>query len=295
MVQPASLPRRYAPLLPPADARDRLLIFVIAALCFLSGLTGVAALGANRAASGWQAQLSGSATVIVRPKAGETADGAAARAAEALSGVRGVVQASALEREMAEALLKPWLGADVLADLPVPHLVTLELDPQHPATLKELNTVLTEAGIDATVDDHTLWTRDIVRAANQARWAALAAAVLLAATAAAVIVLSTRAALAAQRPVVDVLHLSGAEDRFIASLFLWRFARLSAAAGLLGGLAACGVAGAGRLLGGPGGFIPALPIAWSDLVLPALIPMFAAVIGAVAARATALGLLRRLP
>ena len=93
---------RPAPLLPAADAHDGALIFVIAVLCFLASLTAVAALGANRAAAGWQAQLVGSATVLVRPKPGETADAAAARATETVAGVTGVIQASALEREKAE-------------------------------------------------------------------------------------------------------------------------------------------------------------------------------------------------
>ena len=43
---------------------------------------------------------------------------------------------------------------------------------------------------------------------------------------------ATRAGLAAQRDVVEVLHLTGAEDRFIAGLFQLRFARVAAVAGL---------------------------------------------------------------
>jgi cell division transport system permease protein len=286
---------KSAPLLPPADARDRLLIFVIAALCFLAGLTAVAALGANRAASGWQSQLRGSATVLVRPKAGETADAAAARAAETLSGVKGVVQAAALERQQAEALLKPWLGDEVLADLPVPRLVTLELDPKHPAKLGDLDVALATAGIDATVDDHSLWTRDIVRAAWDARAAALAMAVLLAGITAAVIALATRATLTAQRPVVEVLHLSGAEDGFIAGLFQIRFARLAVIGGVYGGAVVLVMSAALRLTGGARGLTPALPIAWSDLLAPAVIPLLAGLIGAIAARAAALRLLKSLP
>jgi cell division transport system permease protein len=285
---------KTAPLLPPADARDRLLIFVIAALCFLAGLTAVAALGANRAASGWQSHLRGSATVLVRPKTGETADGAAARAAEALSGVKGVVQAAALERQQAEALLKPWLGDQVLADLPVPRLVTLELDPKHPAKLGELDVALATAGIDATVDDHSLWTRDIVRAAWDARAAALAMAALLAGITASVIALATRATLTAQRPVVEVLHLSGAEDHFVAGLFQVRFAKLAAIGGVYGGAVVMVIAAVLRLTGGARGLTPALPIAWSDLLAPALLPVFAALIGAIAARAAALRLLKSL-
>ena len=96
--------RKPAPLLPPEDARDGALVFVVAVLCFLACLSAVAALGANRAANGWRTQLIGSATVIVRPTASETADAAAERAAEALSAIRpGVTEAAVLEKEKAEA------------------------------------------------------------------------------------------------------------------------------------------------------------------------------------------------
>ena len=209
---------RGAPLLPPPDGRDAALIFIIAALCFLSGLTAIAALGAHRAAEGWQSQLIGSATVVVRPRAGETADGAAARATEALAGVRGVVQAAMMEQADAEALLKPWLGDQVLADLPVPRLVALELDPKAPASLRDLNAAVASAGVDATVDDHSIWIKDIVRAGRMAQAAAIGAAILLALICAAVIIVASRAALAAHRQAVEVLHLSGAEDRFVAGL-----------------------------------------------------------------------------
>jgi len=287
--------RPTAPLLPPPDRRDTALVFVIAALCFLASLTFVAALGAHRAAEGWQSQLIGSATVVVRPKSGETADGAAARATEALAGVKGVVQAAMLEQAEAEDLLRPWLGADVLADLPVPRLVALELDRKAPATVRDLNAALTTAGVDATVDDHSLWIKDIVRAGRIAQIAAGGVAALLALIAAAVIVVAARAALAAHRQAVEVLHLTGAEDRFVARLFMVRFARLAAAGGAYGAGAAVLVGIVLRLSGGTAGLTPVLPVAWSDLYTPLVSPFAAAMIGAVAARAAALGLLRSLP
>ena len=71
---------RPGPLLPPRDARDGSLVFVVAVLCFLACLTALVALAANRAAEGWTNQLTGSATVVVRARPNETPDSAAARA-----------------------------------------------------------------------------------------------------------------------------------------------------------------------------------------------------------------------
>lgn len=287
---------RPAPLLPAGDARDGALVFVVAVLCFLASLTAIAALGANRAAAGWQAQLIGSATVLVRPKAGETADAAAARATETVAGVRGVVQAVALEREKAEALLEPWLGAGaVLDDLPVPRLVAVELDRKAPASADDLNRALRAAGVDATVDDHSLWIKDIIEAGELARIAALGVFLLLAAATAAVIVFATHAALEARRELVEVLHLSGAEPGFIAGLFQARFARMAAVAGLIAAALACAVAAALRLAGGGEGLTPVLPLAWTDLYAPLPAPIIAAVVAGLAARLASLRMLREMP
>ena len=283
-------------LLPPRDARDGSLVFVIAVLCFLACLTALAALAANRAADGWTAQLTDSATVVVRARPGETPDSAAARAAETLSGVKGVAEARALDRAKAEALLEPWIGRDALVeDLPTPRLVTLDLDPKAPAKAEALVAALKEANVDAVVDDHSRWIGDIERAARLARFAAAGVFALIAAATAAVITFATRAGLAARRDVIEVLHLSGAEAGFIAGLFQNRFAAMAAIAGLLGGASAAMIGAAARLMGGGQGLTPVLPLAWTDLLAPLPCPLAAALVAGIAARGAALRLLRDMP
>lgn len=285
---------RPAPFLPEADARDGSLTFVVAVLCFLACLTLLGLLAADRAARNWSDQLDDQATVLVRPKGAETPDAAAARAAETLAGVPGVAEARALEKEKAEALIAPWLGDADLSDLPVPRLVAVQLTREAPASAQALDRALKAQGLDAVVDDHSAWMTDIRRAAEMTRWAGLAIFTLISVAAAAVVAFATRAGLAARREVVEVLHLTGAEDRFIARLFQIRFARMAAVAGLFGAGAAAIMGACLRLAGGGQGLTPVLPIAWSDLlfVLPA--PLAAAAVAAIAARFTAQALIGEL-
>lgn len=284
---------RPAPLMPRADARDGGLAFVMAVLCVFACLTALAALAGDRAATGWTAQLRGSATVIVRPKGAESPDAAAARAAEALSGVRGVGEAQALGKDKALALLEPWIGRQALTDdLPVPRLVTIELDKGAPASAADLQRALKAADIDATVDDHSLWTRDIVRAGLWARAAAFGLFALTALAAAAVIAFAARAALSTRREVVGALQIAGAEDGFIAGLMIRRFASLAFVSGLLAALAAGAIAALARVFGGGQGLTPVLPVAWTDLLILPACPILAALVAALAARGAALGLLR---
>lgn len=287
-------PRRWkpSPLLPRGSAQDGSLVFVVAVLCFLACLTALGALAANRAANGWTGQLTGSATVVVRAQGAETPDTAAGRAAETLAGVAGVSEARALEKEKAEALLEPWLGRDALLDdLPIPRLVAVDLDPKAPARAPALDAALKAAGIDATVDDHSLWIADIERSAGIARWSALAVFLLIAAAAGAVIAFATRAAMAAHRETIEVLHLSGAQADFVVKLFQSRFARAAALAGLFGAAGAAIIGALARLAGGGQGLTPVLPVAWIDLLAVLPTPLLAALVAAVAARLAAHGLI----
>ncbi len=281
---------RAAPLLP--GDRDLSLHFVVAVLCFLACLAALGELAANRAARGWAHDMQGEATIQVRPGANETPAAAGARAAEVLAGVKGVSEARALEGEKAEALLRPWLGDVVIKDLPVPQLVTVEFDPDHPASAADLKKALDAAGVDATVDDHKRWRADVEDAAGLVRLGAAAIFLLTAGAAAAVVAFAVRAGMTAQRNAVEVLHLAGAEDSFIAGLVQARFARLAAIAGLAGAAAAA-IGGAVLILfGGREGFTPALPLRWIDLTLISPCPLIAATVAAVAARATTLRFMR---
>ena len=289
--------RRWRPgsLLPTSDVRDGALAFVIAVLCFFACLTALGAMAGDRAARGWTAQLQDSATVLVRPSGGESADAAAARAAEALAGIKGVGEVQALSREKAAALLAPWIGKDALPDdLPIPRLVAVELDRVHPASAGDLDRALKAQMIDATVDDHSVWISDILRAGRLVRLAAAALFVLTASAAGAMIAFAARAALAARHEIVEVLHVSGAEDRYIAGLVQRRFAIMAAGAGLFAALAAAIIGAAARLLGGDGGLTPILPIAWTDLLVLPLCPLAAAVVAAGASRTAAMRLLKEM-
>jgi cell division transport system permease protein len=287
---------RPGPLLPREDERDGALVFVVAVLCFLAGLTAMGALAGDRAARGWRAQIEAQATVQVRPRPGESGDAAAARAAEALAGVPGVEEAAALERAKAVALLEPYLGTgDLPPDLPIPHLVAVTLDPETPARPAALNQALRAVGVDAVLDDHGRWSEEVRRAGSVARAVALSAALLMTACAAAVVAFATRAGLAARRNVVEVLHLSGAEDLYIAKLFQARFARMALVAGLYGAVAAAGLGALARWAGGGAGLVPVLPLAWSDLIAAAPVPLLAALTAAWAARRTALAIVQAEP
>lgn len=284
-------PERRPGLLPPAAAGEPWLMTVIAVLCCLACLAAVAGSAADRAAHGWARQLGAEATVQVRPRVGESGATAAARAAETLAGVDGVEEAAALDRKAAEDLLRPWLGDAVLPDLPLPFLVTVRLDPEAPASALTLSRALAEAGLDASVDDHSLWRGEVERSARLIALLAGAAFLAIALAAGAAIAYATRAGLAAGREVIETLSLNGATDARIAGLFMRRFGLMALAAGAIGAALAGVLVVFLRFLGGSEGLTQALPLAWSDLLLLSPCPLLAATVAVLAARFAALKVL----
>jgi cell division transport system permease protein len=286
-----------ASLLPSRDGRDLTFLFVVAALSFLAGLAAVGALAGARAAQGWRTELVGSATVIVRAQGQDTADEAAARAAEVVSGVKGVAEARALDAAAAQALIAPWIGGGALpADLPTPRLIAVDLDRKSPATGPQIAQALKAAGLDADVDDHSRWSGQIMRAGAMTQIIAAGLFLLILSVLGAVVGFATRQGLTARRDIVEALHLAGATDSFIARLFQARFARAAAQASLAGAVLAALAAVAVKLSsGGDEQLTALLPIAWTDLLAPAPFPLLGALVAAVTARMTAMAALAEHP
>lgn len=268
------------------------LIGLIAVLSLLACLAAAGGVAAERAASGWSRALRTEATVQVRPRVGETGDAAAARAAETLSGLDGVQEAAVLDRAAAEALLRPWLGEAALPDLPLPYLVTVRLDAAQPASAVSLSRALAEAGLDASVDDHSLWREEVERSAAWIAALALAVFCVTAGAAAVAVIYATRTGLAAQAETIEILSLHGATSNTIAAQFQQRYGLLAGAAGAIAAAASAFLILVLRMLGGSEGLIPALPLTWSDIILVSPTPLVAATVALVTARVTVLRRLR---
>lgn len=278
-------------LLPQQDQREIALHYVIGVLCFLACMAALVVMASDRAAHGWSRDIRAEVTVQVRPTGLESGSVAAAKAAEVLAGVKGVGQVTALEPEKARELIKPWLGDAIIDDLPIPNLVEVTLDPRHPATPKAMMEALEAAEIDASIDDHSTWLKDIEQSAMIMRLIALSIFLIIFSATAAVVGFATRAGLTARANIVEVLSLCGASDTFIAERFQWRFARMTFESGLLGATIAAGAMAIIKATGSSQSFAIALPFSWLDLLILIPCPFLVALIGAITARMVTLRLL----
>lgn len=285
---PDSVKSRPSPLLPSEDAREASLFFVIAALCFLGALAGLVSRAAYGAAQAWTSEVEGELSILIDAEDSRVAD-------DALGIVRttpGVESARLLDRaEVAELLERSFGAGGVPEGLPLPWLISVEAARDAPFSLRgDISRRLTERNITAEVEDHAAWAGDIRRSLSYVRWAGIGTVVLLVATAIAVIASATHANLLARRQIVDVLHVSGARDRFISRLFERRFWLLGLRAGGVGALFALGIAAflvfVARGEGGRNWLLPRLSLGPYDTLILLAAPIIAGFVSRLSARVT---------
>jgi cell division transport system permease protein len=221
-----------------------------------------------------------------------------ARGLELLRAAPFVTEAHALEAEEVARLLEPWLGPSLSDhDLPVPALIAITADPAEASDLAALKRQLDHAVPGAELDDHQRWLGRLLDLARSIEVVAGLVVALVGLAAVITVIFVTRTGLAIHRPVIELLHLIGAQDSYIATQFQWNALRFGSFGGLVGlGLAAATVLAVSALLGRiESGLLPDLTLSAGEWTLLALVPVATATVAMVTARLTVVHALARLP
>ena len=236
--QPAAnpLPRIETPIVPRTTISGRALVAVVAIMTFLASLTTGAVLLVRAATSDWQADVAREVTIQIRPAAGRDIEADVAKAVAVARALPGVAEVRPYSKEESGRLLEPWLGSGLqLDDLPVPRIIVVRIASGAVPDLAQLRKALSEQVPGASLDDHRGFVERMRAMAGAVL--ALGIGVLLLVFVATVlsVAFATRAAMATNRPVIEVLHLIGAKDSFIAGHFQRHFLLLGLQGGLIGG------------------------------------------------------------
>jgi cell division transport system permease protein len=251
MPEAPPLPRFEAPIVPRTTVSGHALVAVVAIMTFLASLTAGVVMLVRTAANEWQADVAREVTIQIRPAAGRDIEADVAKAAAIARAAPGVAEVRPYSRAETMQLLEPWLGTGLpLDDLPVPRVIVVRIASGAAPDLAQLRQALGDEIAGASLDDH----RGFVARMRAMSGAVLAGGigVLLLVFAATVlsVTFATRAAIATNRPVIEVLHLIGAKDGFIAGHFQRHFLRLGLQGGLIGGGAAIALFALAELAGG---------------------------------------------
>lgn len=201
------------------------------------------------------------------------------------------------QQEIAE-LVKPWLSGDLLlSKMPLPGLVSVTLKETRPETLQFLAEKIRALADNASLDTHQDWLRDLLRFTGALQFAAIVLALTIGVTTITAVAGAVRSRMAEYKADVEILHLMGASDLYIAR----QFQRHSLVLALMGSLAGA-LAGMFALyliiwLAGRAdvGLLPDFRLAPAQIGAMAAIPPFTALLAAITARRTVLRNLASLP
>ncbi|GAA0579739.1 cell division protein [Caenispirillum bisanense] len=287
-----------------ADSTGRYLPWLVAIMVFLAVLALAAALAIGSVLDDWRRDVAGTVTVQIVPVAGS--DAAAARAEtdrrveQTLTILRQqsyIVVARPLEESQLVGLLEPWLGSsDLVRDLPLPRLIDVQIADGARPDLAALGRALRDTVPGATLDDHQVWLASIISLAEGLSLLGMLVVGLVAAALAATVIHATRLGLEVHRSQIEVLHLIGAHDRYIAQQFAARMVGWTLEGGLIGLVVAIpalmGIAWLSKDL--DQGFLPPFHLGFLGWISLALVPASAALLALVTARVTVRRSLRRM-
>jgi cell division transport system permease protein len=228
--------RNMSPIVPRASIAGRALVAVVAIMTFLASMTTGTVLLVSASAAEWQSEVASEITIQVRPVAGRDLDRDSAAAADVMRAQSGIVEVRPFTRAESAKLLEPWLGSGLsLDELPVPRVIVGRVQPGTALDLVALRKAVTQVAPSASVDDHRAWIERMRSMTGATVLAGIGVLVLVIIATIISVSFATRGAMAANRPIVEVLHFVGAGDRYIANRFLRHFLRLGLEGGVIGG------------------------------------------------------------
>jgi cell division transport system permease protein len=283
------------------DTSARFLPWIIGFMVYLAMIAATVALLVEHVTQRWQRDLSGQLTVELPAVAGE--DEAARKqrvdeAVEEITDTNGIIGTRLLDQAEVKRLLSPWLGAQAdQLGVTLPDLVAVSLQPGVRPNLSELAERLQAASPGAAIDDHADFNAGAMNFLKTIEVLAVSLLALVLVATAGVVAFVARAGLSIHRRIVEIVHLVGAHDSYIARQFqaqAFRYGFMGAFIGTL--LAAATLLSAGVFAArGVAPISAAVRAFESWMIWPlALIPLAAVLIAMVTVRLAVLQALRRM-
>lgn len=279
------------------DASARFLPWIIALMVYLAAMGGVGLIWLTDTLRQWDESLASALTLQVPANATQARIDTVLGA---LKQTKGVVSARLLGTDETAKLLQPWLGSDVpVATLPLPHLIDVRIDPHATIDYATLRQQLASIIPEAQLDNNRSWLGSMREFALRVEGVITVGVVVVTALIVMIVIFTARIGLAIHRSVIELLHLLGAQDAYIARQFQVHALSL----GLRGGVVGAGAAAVTVMILGPAGRLLQLPVPvaaysivdWRVWLLLIATCLIAGGVAMVTARITILRQLARMP
>ncbi len=222
------------------DSSNLFLQVMISIAVFLFGVTLAGVLSINSMLATWNNSILGSLTVQVMPVNDVNEEKARAeilaqqeKAVELLQAKNEVEKVTPLNNEQLQKLIQPWLGDGIdVKDLPMPRLIDVKLKKGVEVDFMKWAEELAQAAPLASLDNHKLWLNKLIKFADGLKLLALTVLVLVVLITSGAIFYCTQTSLGLHKYIIEILHLMGAKDTYVAQ----QYAKRTAWLGLVGGI-----------------------------------------------------------
>ncbi len=161
-------------------------------------------------------------------------------AAKMLNTREDVAEATIMEEKDVRELLSPWLGNDMVMDsIPIPGLISVTFDKNANPDLKDLELQLRDVAPRARIDTQENWLNDVVRFTGALQFTAILLGLIIGATTLVAVAGGVRSKLSENKEELELLHLMGASDSYIARQLQRHTLILSLQGGIAGVIAGC--------------------------------------------------------
>jgi cell division transport system permease protein len=278
---------------------------LVSLMCVLGMLALAASFALSAMKDRWSQGLAGKISVEIpaTDSGGDVIDPAMVRsmtdeAARVLSQHPDVEEAEIMEESHIRDLLSPWLGKDLVMDsVPIPGLISVTFQKGAMPDLKALEMKLKEVAPRARIDTHESWLSDVMRFTGALQFAAIIITIVIAATTLVAVASAVRSKLSENKEELELLHLMGASDSYIARQLQRHTLILSLQGGLIG-IAAGGMAllAIGFAAGQMGvNLVPDFSLTLNQKAALLLLPLPIALLAMITTRFTVLRVLEKMP
>ena len=196
----------------------------------------------NTMVKSWEKDILGSITIQVSPIEDENKKIDTDKTQKQLNKVLqfmenadGVKSVHIIDDKTVERLMSPWLGNKVdINTLPIPQLLDVQLKDNAEINYDEMTRGLHKVTPNASIDNHRLWLNRLLKFAGSLKTLALSVLFMVIGICAFSIYYSTRTSLGINLNSVEILHIIGAQDQYIAKQYAKSYAKIGFFSGVIG-------------------------------------------------------------
>lgn len=229
--------------IPLDDEETSLFMYVLTSIyTYLFIIVLAIVMAINAMASSWENDIMGALTVQIIPVEDENKHIDTQKTLEQqnkvlqfMENVSGVKSVRILSPDDIEKLMTPWLGNKVdISELPIPALLDVGLKSDGSINYDEVTRGLKQITPNASIDNHRLWLNRLLKFASSLKHTAMLVLLMVAAICALSIYYSTRTSLWINKESLEILHVVGAMDKYIAKQYALNYAKIGFFSGIIG-------------------------------------------------------------